>query len=67
MKREYVGVIGLCVVLMLNIILTQLIVHQYFYENYSAVLIYTCFNIVLFPIGVFIYKHEVQRGRRIHD
>ncbi|MFD1037755.1 hypothetical protein ACFQ3N_04935 [Virgibacillus byunsanensis] len=62
MKRSYVGVISLCVILALNIIFMQLLVHQFFYENYDGVLIYMGINILLFPIAIFIYKKEKHRG-----
>ncbi|WP_240374931.1 hypothetical protein [Bacillus piscicola] len=65
MKRSYVGVIGMCAILLLNIIFTQLLVHQFFYQNYDAVLIYTGINIILFPIAILIYKKESRKGGRI--
>lgn len=67
MKRSYLGVIGLCIVLAMNIVLTQLMVHQFFFENYQAVLIYTGCNIVLFPIAILIYKREKHKGKESHS
>jgi uncharacterized membrane protein len=66
MKRSYVGVIAMCCVLMLNIVFTQLLVHQFFYENYDAVLIYMGLNIILFPIAIWIYKKEKNKGGNSH-
>ena len=34
MKLKYVSVAILCAILLLNIIFTQYMVHQYYYENY---------------------------------
>ncbi|URM34533.1 hypothetical protein LLY41_09150 [Cytobacillus firmus] len=49
MKRRYLGVIILAAILMMNIVFTQYMVHQYYYENYENVLIFGGLNIVLFP------------------
>ncbi|MEH7346435.1 hypothetical protein V7122_21555 [Bacillus sp. JJ1532] len=56
MKRSYVGVIVLAAVLFLNIVFTQYMVHQFFYENYVNTLIFCGLNIILFPIALFAYK-----------
>ncbi|KAB2333473.1 hypothetical protein F7732_05095 [Bacillus mesophilum] len=56
MKRSYIGVLLLSAVLFLNIIFTQYMVHQYFYENYVNTLIFCGLNIVMFPIAFFLYK-----------
>jgi uncharacterized membrane protein len=66
MKRSYVGVIAMCCILMLNIVFTQLLVHQFFYENYDAVLVYMGLNIILFPIALLIYKKEKNKGGSSH-
>ncbi|NBI28977.1 hypothetical protein ERL59_08390 [Chengkuizengella sp. YPA3-1-1] len=58
MKRSYRGVILLCAVLFLNIIFTQKAIHQYYYEDYTATVIYAILNIILFPIALFIYHKE---------
>lgn len=62
MKRSYVGVIGLSIILLLNIIFTQMLVHQFFYQNYGIVLVYMGINIVLFPVAVLIYRKEIHKG-----
>jgi len=56
MKRSYQGVLLLSVILLLNIVFTQKMVHQFFYENYVNTLIYCGLNIVLFPVAWVIYK-----------
>ncbi len=63
MKRSYVPVALLLAVLMLNIIFTQYMVHQYFYENYANTIIAAVINVILFPIAFLIYK----KGVNIHD
>ncbi|MBM7554187.1 hypothetical protein [Thalassobacillus pellis] len=62
MKRSYLGVLALSAVLMLNIVFTQMVVHQYYYENYAITILYACVNILLFPIAILIYKKEKNRG-----
>lgn len=62
MKRSYVGVLLLAMILAMNIVFTQLLVHQYYYENYVVTLMYTGFNILLFPIAIYIYKKEKNKG-----
>ncbi|MDR4888030.1 hypothetical protein RGU12_10770 [Fredinandcohnia sp. QZ13] len=56
MKRSYQGVLILSVILFLNVIFTQKMVHQYFYENYVNTLIFCGLNIVLFPVAWVVYK-----------
>ncbi|WP_099353995.1 hypothetical protein [Fredinandcohnia onubensis] len=56
MKRSYQGVLLLSVILLFNIIFTQKMVHQYFYENYVNTLIYCGLNMVLFPVAWVVYK-----------
>ncbi|THE12750.1 hypothetical protein E1I69_10175 [Bacillus timonensis] len=56
MKRSYLGVLILSVILFLNIIFTQKMVHQYFYENYVNTLIFCGLNIMLFPVAWVVYK-----------
>ncbi|WP_160723890.1 hypothetical protein [Bacillus sp. USDA818B3_A] len=63
MKRSYVPVGLLLVVLMLNIIFTQWMVHQYFYQNYTNTIIAAVINVVLFAAAFLIYK----KGVNIHD
>jgi hypothetical protein len=45
---------------MLNIVFTQYMVHQYFYQNYGKVLLFCFLNLLLFPIGIYIYKKDQQ-------
>ncbi|MCC3358517.1 hypothetical protein LKW28_16460 [Bacillus sp. REN16] len=56
MKRSYQGVLILSALLLLNIIFTQKMVHQFFYENYVNTLIFCGLNIVLFPVAWIVYK-----------
>lgn len=56
MNRKYMGVTILCIILMFNIIFTQYMVHQYYYENYINTLIFGGLNIILFPIALYVYK-----------
>ena len=60
MKRSYIPVALLLVVLLLNIIFTQYMVHQYFYEHYTNTIIAAVINVILFPIAFFIYKKGVN-------
>lgn len=63
MKRNYVPVVFLCLILLANIVLTQFIVHQYYFQNYVPVLIYCGMNLFLFPVAVYIYRRD-QKGRK---
>lgn len=58
MKRSYVGVILLCVVLFMNIVCTQKAVNAYYFEHYRSVILYACCNVILFPLAVWIYRRE---------
>ncbi|MBV7506318.1 hypothetical protein KW850_13725 [Bacillus sp. sid0103] len=60
MKRSYLPVALLLAVLLLNIIFTQYMVHQYFYENYTNTIIAAVINVILFPIAFLIYKKGVN-------
>jgi hypothetical protein len=60
MKRSYLPVAFLLAVLMLNIIITQYMVHQYFYENYTNTIIAVVINVILFPVACLIYKKGVN-------
>lgn len=62
MKRSLLFLLMLCAVLLLNILFTHFLVQQFFYENYSSVLIFCGLNILLFPIALFIYKRDRKRG-----
>ena len=61
MKRNYGSFAVLCVILLLNIVFTQFVVHQYYYENYINTLIYCGLNILLFPIALYVYKKDKKR------
>ncbi|MDP4083358.1 MAG: hypothetical protein Q8934_01960 [Bacillota bacterium] len=58
MKHKYRNVVLLLAVLMLNIIFTQYMVHQYFFEHYKNSLIAAIINVGLFPIAFIIYKND---------
>lgn len=60
MKRSYVPVALLLGVLMLNIIFTQYMVHQYFYQHFTNTIIAAIINIVLFSAAWLIYKKGVN-------
>jgi hypothetical protein len=60
MKRSYLPVAYLLAVLMLNIIATQYMVHQYFYQNYTNTIIAAVVNVLLFPVAFLIYKKGVN-------
>ena len=60
MKRSYIPVALLLAVLMLNIIFTQYMVHQYFYEHFTNTIIAAVINVILFPIAFLIYKKGVN-------
>ncbi|MFS0779337.1 hypothetical protein ABC255_25485 [Neobacillus sp. 3P2-tot-E-2] len=60
MKRSYLPVAILLAVLMLNIIVTQYMVHQYFYQNYVNTIVAAVMNVVLFPLAFLIYKKGVN-------
>lgn len=62
MKLKFISVGILCGILLLNIVFTQKMVHQYFYENYVNTLIFMGLNIVLFPIAWFVYKRDRKKG-----
>ncbi|MDP4163068.1 MAG: hypothetical protein Q8906_04175 [Bacillota bacterium] len=69
MKRSYVGVALLCAILMLNIIFTQYMVHQYFFENYKNTIIAAAVNVILFPVAIYIYKRDKKqdKGMKNHE
>jgi hypothetical protein len=60
MKRSYGSVALLLIILMLNIIATQFMVHQYFYENYTNTIVAAVINVILFPAAFLIYKKGVK-------
>ncbi|MCT2535901.1 hypothetical protein NC661_08265 [Aquibacillus koreensis] len=67
MKRSFVGVILLCAILLMNIVFLQLLVHQYYFENYVAVLTYMGIMFLLFPLALWIYKKEKYKGDHSHE
>jgi hypothetical protein len=64
MKRNLVI---LCVILMVNIIFTQYMVHQYFYEHYTNSIIAALINVVLFPIALLVYKYDKKKMKGLED
>jgi multisubunit Na+/H+ antiporter MnhB subunit len=60
MKHSYIPVALLLAILMLNIIFTQYMVHQYFYENYTNTIVAAVINVILFPAAFLIYKKGVK-------
>ncbi|KAA9022608.1 hypothetical protein [Niallia endozanthoxylica] len=60
MKLRVMGVAVLCIILMLNVIFTQYMVHQYYYENYTNTLIFGGLNIFLFPAAIYVYKKTIN-------
>ncbi|WML42921.1 hypothetical protein [Neobacillus sp. PS3-40] len=63
MKHKFIGVGLLLAILMLNIVFTQYMVHQYFYEHYSNSIIAAIVNVILFPIAIFIYKNDKRNTK----
>ncbi|MGI8385059.1 hypothetical protein [Robertmurraya sp. P23] len=53
---------ALLVILMLNIVFTQKMVHQYYFENYVTAIIYCVLNLILFPIAFLIYKQDQKKA-----
>lgn len=53
---------ALLVILLLNIIFTQKMVHQYYFENYVTAIIYCVLNLILFPVAFLIYKQDRKRA-----
>jgi hypothetical protein len=66
MKHKYLGVALLLAVLMANIVLTQYMVHQYFYEHYQNSIIAAATNIVLFFVAFLIYKND-KKGMKANE
>lgn len=57
----------LCVILLVNIIFTQYMVHQYFYDHYTNSLIAALINVVLFPIALLVYKYDKKKMKGLED
>lgn len=62
MNHRLVNFITLLVCLMLNIVFTQKMVHQFKFENYEGAIVYCVLNLILFPIAFFIYKRDTKRS-----
>lgn len=62
MNHRLVNFISLLICLMLNIVFTQKMVHQFKFENYDGALIYCVLNIIIFPIAIFIYKRDQSKS-----
>ncbi|OXM87558.1 hypothetical protein [Paenibacillus rigui] len=58
MKRSYLGVGLLCVILFLNIVCTQKAVNAYYFEQYRSVMVYAICNALLFPAALWVYRRE---------
>lgn len=63
--KHKTGVVLLLAVLMMNIIFTQYMVHQYFFEHYQNSIIAAVVNVVLFPIAFLIYKIDKKQTKNI--
>jgi uncharacterized membrane protein len=63
MKHSYLSIGILCLILMLNIIFTQFMVHQYFYGHFKNSLIFVGLNVLLLPLALYIYKNE--KGKKV--
>jgi uncharacterized membrane protein len=61
MKRNYINIVIMCTILMLNIVFTQYMVHHFFYQNFVNVLIFAGLNVLLFPFALFLYKKEFRK------
>ncbi|WP_139488562.1 hypothetical protein [Brevibacillus dissolubilis] len=62
MKRSYVGVLLLCLVVLMNIIFTQYAVNFFYAQKYINVILLSLGNVGLFPIAWLIYKKEKNQG-----
>jgi hypothetical protein len=68
MKRSARGVLLLCAVLMANIVCTQYMIFNFFYERYMTSIIFMLANLFLFPIAIWVYKKEknpTNRGENV--
>lgn len=65
MKLNDMSIMLLCGILMLNIIFTQYLVNQYFYQNYVNVVLLCFLNFLLFPTAIWIYfRYEKRKSNR---
>lgn len=62
MKSRLVNFYSLLICLMLNIVFTQKMVHQFKFENYDGALIYCILNLIVFPIAFVIYKRDQKQS-----
>lgn len=62
MNHKLVNFITLLICLMLNIIFTQKMVHQFKFENYEGAIVYCILNLIVFPIAFFIYKRDTKQS-----
>ncbi|WHY71191.1 hypothetical protein [Fictibacillus enclensis] len=67
MKRSFLGVFLLALILAINIVTTQFMVHQFFYEHYTNTLVCVALNLFLFPVAFLIYKKEIHKGGKKHE
>lgn len=58
MKRERRGIILLSLVLFANLVVTQQVVNEFFFQHYRNVLIYAVINLALFPLAIWIYRKQ---------
>lgn len=62
MKRSYLGVLLLCLVLFLNLVCTQYTINMYFAQRYEQSIVLALVNILIFPVALLIYRREKQKG-----
>ncbi|GIN61048.1 hypothetical protein J27TS8_10410 [Robertmurraya siralis] len=62
MNHRLVNFILLLICLMLNIVFTQKMVHQFKFENYEGALLYCLLNLLVFPIALFVYKRDRKQS-----
>jgi hypothetical protein len=61
MKRSWLGVILLVLILLANLVFTQLTVNNFYFERYVNVIVFATLNLLLFPVAVWIYKKEAHK------
>ncbi|MGG0719340.1 hypothetical protein ABE096_17320 [Robertmurraya massiliosenegalensis] len=62
MNHRLVNFVLLLICLMLNIVFTQKMVHQYKFENYDTAILFCVLNLIVFPIALFIYKRDKKQS-----
>ena len=60
MKRNYRGVLAMCLVLFANLCFTQYTVNMYYAQRYEAAIACAVLNVLLFPVAIFIYRKDKQ-------